>query len=168
MIDLIGTCGDFSLIEKPESGAIAVILNGPDVDQELLGIACAHAKQSKHVLSFLYALEVPIQLPLNARMEPERLRAEKRLRAALLVASQLACTATAVTIHCRDAGRSLVEEAKHSRFTALFLQAYQQELPDAYKRLVAYLMAKAPCRVLVNSVPAGIQADLWLLAQEQV
>jgi hypothetical protein len=157
MINLIGTCGNSTLLEQGGRGAVGVLVNGAVADEDLVGLACLHARQTGSIVAFFYVIVVPISLPITARLVPESTLAETRLRWALILADQYGCSATASALRAREAGRGIVEEAIHCQFRALFLTQPSGTAEEA--RFMTYLKEKCPCRLYVSLLTANAQKN---------
>ena len=67
---------------------ILVPIVGSRVTDEMMVLACQLATEKKSSIDGLYVIEVPLNLPLDARLVSERAKADKVLAAAALIASQ--------------------------------------------------------------------------------
>ncbi len=67
---------------------ILVPITGTCVSDEMMVLACQLATEKKSAIDGLFVIEVPLNLPLDARLINERAKADKVLKAAAVIASQ--------------------------------------------------------------------------------
>ena len=67
---------------------ILVPITGTFISDEMMVLACQLATEKKSAIDGLYVIEVPLNLPLDARLVNERAKADKVLKAAGVIASQ--------------------------------------------------------------------------------
>ncbi len=134
---------------------LLVPLVGTRITDEMMVLACQLAAEKKSSIVALYVIEVPINVPLDARLPKERERAEVVLGAAGVIADQFKVAYTPVIVSARSAGRAIVEEARRRRPEVIVMGS-------VHKRRVAerlfgntseYVLRNAPCEVLVSLVP---------------
>ena len=91
---------------------LLVPIVGSRVSDEMMVLACQLATGKQSSIDGLYVIEVPLNLPLDARLVNERERADKVLRASALIADQFRVKFTPHVITARAAGKAIVEEAR--------------------------------------------------------
>jgi len=140
---------------------ILVPIVGSRVTDEMMVLACQLATEKKSSIDGLYVIEVPLNLPLDARLVNERAKADTVLAAAALIARQFKVKFAANVITARSAGRAIVEEAESRRSEVIILGTMRKRrIADrAFGRTTDYVVDHAPCEVLLNIVPKGYPVD---------
>jgi APA family basic amino acid/polyamine antiporter len=167
-----------ALQETPEAeyGSILVPVFGTPLDDDIVGTAGRLAAEEGDegeggaVIEALYVVEVPMSLPLDARIPEERV---ERARAAVRRAKEVGeeyegvVVATAM-VRARSVGAAIVSEAKRRGVEAIVLAA---EEPTRMRggallggrggprdrsvgEMTRYVVEKAPCRVILTAAPA--------------
>ncbi|HEX8855597.1 MAG TPA: amino acid permease [Thermoleophilaceae bacterium] len=160
-----------------EYGSILVPVFGSDLDDDIIGTAGRLASEDGDpgeggtVIEALYVLEVPMSLPLDARMPEDRIKAaRKALSRAKEVGEEYEGVevATAV-VRARSVGAGIVDEARRRGVDVIVLAA---ESPSKVRGgallggrggprdkvvgdVTRYVFEKAPCRVILTAAPEG-------------
>jgi APA family basic amino acid/polyamine antiporter len=159
-----------------EYGSILVPVFGRQLDDDIVGTAGRLASEEAEegeggaVIEALFVIEVPMSLPLDARIPEDRVAAA---RAALARAKEVGeeyenvAVATAL-VRARSAGQRIVEEARRRGVEAIVLAAEEPTrirggallggrgaprdrfLGDTER----YVVEKAPCRVVLTAPPS--------------
>jgi len=134
---------------------ILVPIVGSRVSDEMMVLACQLATEKKSAIHGLYVIEVPLNLPLDARLTNERAKADRVLREAALIASQFKVRFTPHVVTARQAGRAICEEAGRQRSEVIILgMVRKRRIADrVFGRTADYVLDHAPCEVLLNLVP---------------
>jgi APA family basic amino acid/polyamine antiporter len=168
-----------ALYEPPEVeyGSILVPVFGSPLDDDIIGTAGRLASEEGDpgeggtVIEALYVLEVPMSLPLDARVPDDRITAARRaLARAKEVGEEYEGVevATAV-VRARSVGAGIVDEARRRGVDAIVVAAEQ---PSRVRggallggrggprerfvgEMTRYIVEKAPCRVILTAAPAG-------------
>ena len=168
-----------ALHEAPEVeyGSILVPVFGGPLDDDIVGTAGRLASEEGEpgeggtVIEALYVLEVPMSLPLDARVPDDRIAGARRaLARAKEVGEEYEGVevATAV-VRARSVGAGIVDEARRRGVDAIVLAA---EAPTRVRGgailggrggprerfvgdMTRYVVEKAPCRVILTAAPAG-------------
>jgi APA family basic amino acid/polyamine antiporter len=168
-----------ALQEAPEAefGSILVPVFGTPIDDDIMGTAGRLAAEEGEegeggaVIEALYVVEVPMSLPLDARVPDEKIAlAKKAVARAKEVGEEYegVVVATAM-VRARTAGAAIVAEAKRRGVEAIVLAA---EEPTRVRggallggrggprdrfvgEMTRYVVEKAPCRVILTAAPAG-------------
>jgi APA family basic amino acid/polyamine antiporter len=160
-----------------EYGSILVPLHGGALDDEIVQTAALLAGQPTDeaavddvTIEAVWIFELPMALTLDARLPDEHLRrAREALARAKAVGEQYTgvhvATATART---RRTGVAIVEEARRRGVEAIVLGAERPSRVyggahlgghaaawSSDRDLVRYVVARAPCRVIVTAPPGG-------------
>ena len=160
-----------------EYGSILVPVFGEELDDDIVGTAGRLAasegedEEGGAVLEALYVFEIPLSLPIDARVPEERVREAKRVLArAKEVGEEYAGVEVATAmVRGRSTGQAIVSEARRRGVEAIVLGA---EEPSRLRggailggrgrvrdRFVGdttrYVIEKAPCKVILTAPPAG-------------
>jgi basic amino acid/polyamine antiporter, APA family len=160
-----------------EYGSILVPVFGSSLDDDIVGtagrLAAEEATEGEGgtVIEAIYVLEIPMSLPIDARVPDEQIQAAKRaLRRAKEVGEEYEGVEVApATARARSIGAGIVEEARRRGVEAIVLAAEEPTRirggallggrggpRDRYVgEMTRYVIEKAPCRVLLTAPPAG-------------
>jgi APA family basic amino acid/polyamine antiporter len=176
---------------EAEYGSILVPVLGTSLDDDIVQTAGRLASEENDdlgdggaVIEALWVFEVPMALPLDARIpDGELKRARRALARAKAVGEEYEGVevATAV-VRARRAGEAIVREARRRGVEAIVLAAEEptrlrggvlyggkQGLRDSYVgETTRYVVNKAPCRVLLTAPPARAPGDPMRAAEEVV
>jgi APA family basic amino acid/polyamine antiporter len=167
-----------ALQDAPEAeyGSILVPVFGNELDDDIVGTAGRLAaeegddEEGGAVIEALFVVEVPMSLPLDARVPDEQIaRAKAAVRRAKEVGEEYegVVVATAM-VRARSVGAAIVSEAKRRGVEAIVLAA---EAPTRTRggallggragprdrsvgEITRYVVEKAPCRVILTAAPA--------------
>jgi APA family basic amino acid/polyamine antiporter len=167
------------LRERPaeaEYGSILVPVFGDQIDDDIVGtagrLAADHADEGEGgaVLEALYVFEIPMSLPIDARVPDDRVDLAKRVlhRAKDVGEEYEGVEVATAMVRGRSAGQAIVSEARRRGVEAIVLAA---EEPTRIKggavlggrgrardRFVGettrYVVEKAPCKVILTAAPA--------------
>lgn len=160
-----------------EYGSILVPVFGGPIDDDIIGtagrLAAEEAAEGEGgtVIEAIYVLEIPMSLPIDARVPDEQIAEAKRaLRRAKDVGEEYAGVEVApATARARSFGAGIVEEARRRGVEAIVLAAEEPTRirggallggragpRDRYVgEMTRYVVEKAPCRVILTAPPAG-------------
>jgi APA family basic amino acid/polyamine antiporter len=158
-----------------EYGSILVPVFGEALDDDIVGtagrLAADHAEDGEGgaVLQAMYVFEVPMSLPLDARVPDERLeRGRRALARAKEVGEEYEGVEVAtVMVRGRATGTAIVAEARRRGVELIVLAA---EAPSGVRggavlggrgatrergtgRMTRYVIEKAPCEVVLTAAP---------------
>jgi APA family basic amino acid/polyamine antiporter len=164
-----------------EYGSILVPVFGTDIDDDIVGTAGRLAAEEGEegeggaVIEALYVVEVPMSLPLDARVPDEKITAAKRAvaRAKEVGEEYEGVVVATAMVRARAAGAAIVSEAKRRGVEAIVLAAENQSAirggkllggrADPRDRAVGettrYVLEKAPCRVILTAAPPAEAAE---------
>jgi APA family basic amino acid/polyamine antiporter len=162
---------------RAQYGSILVPMFGQPLDDDIIGtagrLAAEHADEGEGgaVLEALYVFEIPMSLPIDARVPEERVKEAKRVLArAKEVGEEYAGVEVATAmVRGRTAGQAIVAEARRRGVEAIVLGAEEPTgvrggailggRGRARDRFVGettrYVVEKAPCKVILTAPPAG-------------
>jgi basic amino acid/polyamine antiporter, APA family len=160
-----------------EYGSILVPVFGEELDDDIVGTAGRLAasegedEEGGAVLEALYVFEIPMSLPIDARVPEERVREAKRVLArAKEVGEEYAGVEVATAmVRGRSVGQAIVSEAKRRGVEAIVLGAEEPSrlrggailggrgrVRDRFVgETTRYVVEKAPCKVILTAPPAG-------------
>jgi basic amino acid/polyamine antiporter, APA family len=168
-----------ALREAPEVeyGAILVPIFGEDLDDDIIGtagrLAAEEAEEGEGgaVIEAIYVVEIPMSLPLDARVPEERIQEARRaLQRAKDVGEEYEGVEVATaSVRARTYGQGIVEEARRRGVEAIVLAAEEPTRMRGGRRLggrggprnrsvgetTRYVIEKAPCRVILTAPPLG-------------
>ena len=135
---------------------ILVPVDGTRLSDEMMVLGCQLAADKSAVIDIVYAVEVPMNLPLNAPMPRERRRGRYVLDAALAVAQEFGVEAWPHLVLSRHSGRAIVDTAREWDCDVVIMGALRKPHleDDVLGRSVTYVLRNAPGEVLLNYVPA--------------
>jgi len=162
--------------EETEYGSILVPVFGRELDDDIVGTAGRLAadegdeRDGGAMLEALYVFEMPMSLPMDARVPPERVAEAKRLlaRAKEVGEEYEGVEVATATVRGRTAGAAIVAEAKRRGVEAIVLAAEEPSRTRGGALLGArsrsrersvgdttrYVVEKAPCKVILTAPPA--------------
>ncbi len=162
---------------RAEYGSILVPVFGVHLDDDILGtagrLAAERADEAEGgaVLEALYVFEIPMSLPIDARVTDERVKEAKRVlaRAKEVGEEYEGVEVATAMVRGRSAGQAIVSEARRRGVEAIVLAAEEPTRVrggaimggrgSARDRFVGettrYVVEKAPCKVILTAPPAG-------------
>jgi APA family basic amino acid/polyamine antiporter len=164
-----------ALREAPEReyGSILVPVFGEEIDDDIIGtagrLAAERAEEGEGgaVLEALYVFEIPMSLPIDARLQPERVAAAKRVlaRAKEVGEEYEGVEVATAVVRGRSAGQAIVSEARRRGVEAIVLAAEEPTRTKGGTRLggrarsrdrfvgetTRYVVEKAPCTVILTA-----------------
>jgi basic amino acid/polyamine antiporter, APA family len=160
-----------------EYGAILVPIFGEELDDDIVGtagrLAAEEAEEGEGgaVIEAIYVVEIPMSLPLDARVPEEKIIEGRRaLQRAKRVGEEYEGVEVATaSVRARTYGQGIVEEARRRGVEAIVLGAEEPTRMrggallggrggprDRYVgEMTRYVVEKAPCRVILTAPPAG-------------
>jgi APA family basic amino acid/polyamine antiporter len=161
-----------------EYGSILVPVFGRPLDDDIMGTAGRLAAEEGEagqgdgaVIEAIYVLEIPMALPIDARVPPDRVgEARRALARAREVGEEYEGVHVATAMpRGRSVGQTIVEEARRRGVEAIVLAAEEPTRtrggtllggrsapPDRVAGAITkYVLEKSPCRVVLTAPPAG-------------
>jgi APA family basic amino acid/polyamine antiporter len=135
---------------------ILVPVVGTRLSDEMMVLGCQLAAEKNATIDVVYAIEVPMNLPLDAPLADERRRGQHVLDAAMAVAREFGVDAWPHLVTARQSGRAIVDTAQEWRADVIIVGAVKKRRVDdrLFGEAVTYVLRHAPGEVLVNLVPA--------------
>lgn len=142
------------------SGDIVIVVDGEQLDADLVSLGCFMAKGVKRRVHLLHVIEVPRALPLNATLEKETNRADKILKSAMVIAARVGCEAIPEVVQAREAGSAIVEEVKDHQCSLILIGQQRHGVSKQLdmSKAISYILANSPCRVWFVQVPCPVAA----------
>jgi APA family basic amino acid/polyamine antiporter len=162
---------------EAEYGSILVPVFGNELDDDIVGtagrLAAEEAEEGEGgaVIEALYVVEVPMSLPLDARVPADQIAAAKRAvaRAKEVGEEYEGVVVATAMVRARASGAAIVGEARRRGVEAIVLAAERPTgmrggkllggLSGPRDRAVGettrYVLEKAPCRVILTAAPPG-------------
>src|SRR5947209_14163287 len=113
------------------------------------------------VVYAIYVLPVPAQLSLEAGLETEEAQGRSVLESARIQARRLGIKIHTGLIRTRNPGAALVEEAERVGSDVIYWSTIHAPAGErGIGPTAAYLLSRRPCRVIIESEPAGRQAPV--------
>jgi APA family basic amino acid/polyamine antiporter len=167
---------------EPEFGSILVPIFGSPLDDDIVQTAGRLAGSTQDdvdaegaTIEALWIFEVPLALPLDARLPDTQLkRAREALARAKAVGEEYEGVEVATaTVRARRAGQAIVDEARRRGVEAIVLAAEEPSrirggallgggggpLDNYVGDVTKYVVRKAPCRVILTAPAAETQAE---------
>lgn len=137
------------------TGDIAVIVEGKELDNELVRLACLMARKAKRKVHLVHIIEVPRTLPLKAVLTKESEHADKLLTEALTIAEDAGCEAVAEVVQARDTGTAIVDEARDHNCVLIMLGIVRDphKTHNDLGKTIPYVLTNASCRVWIVQDP---------------
>jgi nucleotide-binding universal stress UspA family protein len=124
---------------------------------EAVVIACRLAADHGTTVTVLTAIEVPPGLPLEAQMPDDEAEARAVVAEARTIAELYGVRVEARVVRARAAGEAIVAAASARNAELVVLGAPRRKRasrrPPVFGRTVAFVLAQAPCRVMVAAPP---------------
>jgi APA family basic amino acid/polyamine antiporter len=166
---------------EPEFGSILVPILGTALDDDIIQTAGRLAGETRDdlesegaVIEAIWVFEIPLALPLDAPLPDAQVkRAREALARAKLVGEEYEGVEVATAIvRARRAGEAIVREARRRGVEAIVLAAEESSrvrggslfggvggpLENYVGDVSRYVIAKAPCRVILTAPPADWRA----------
>jgi basic amino acid/polyamine antiporter, APA family len=165
-------------VPEREYGSILVPLSGTRLDEDIVQTAALlaagepadEAEIDHSTIEAVWIFEIPMSLPLDARLPEEQLkRARQALARAKVVGEEYTGVQVATaTIRARRTGQAILEEARRRGVEAIVLGAEEPSrirggarlggrggpLENFVGDMTKYVVRKAPCRVIVTAPSA--------------
>ncbi len=123
-----------------------------DLDASMMQMACKIALRDKSNIMALYVIEVPMTLPIDAKMTAEKEKGEKALDQAEMIGKEYGVQVMTKLVQARSAGKAIVDEALKRKSDLILLGQPDKHEVNAIisGKTINYVAQNAPCRVLVN------------------
>ena len=134
-----------------EATKFLVPLNGENVDENTLRLACTIAGRGKGKIYAIYVIQVKRAFPLDAEIQPETERGEEVLKRAERIGDEMDCEVQTELLQAREAGPAIVDEAVERDIDLIVMgMAYKKPYGEfELGNTVPYVLRNAPCPVLI-------------------
>jgi amino acid transporter/nucleotide-binding universal stress UspA family protein len=134
---------------------LLVPILGSTIADEMMVLACQLATEKQSSIDALYVIEVPMNLPLDARLTAEREKADLVLTRMAQIADSFKVKMTPVIVVARQAGHAIVEQADQRSSEVIILGAIKRRrfTERAFGGTIDYVVQHSSCEVLINLVP---------------
>jgi len=142
---------------------ILVPINGTQVDEEAIRLACRLAKENKGRVYVTHVIELERSFPLDAEVRPQIEKGEQALDEAEKIAEDYDYEVQTDLLQAREIGPALVNEAIERRIDLIIIGlAYKTRFGEfSLGNIVPYVLKNAPCRVIIyrEPIPSGLEAS---------
>lgn len=131
-------------------------VNGDEVDQKVIRLACDIAKKSKAKIYAVHVIKVKRSLPLDAEMEVDAREGTQTLDRAERMAADEGYEIEPSLLQAREVGPALVEEAIELKADLVVIGiTYRKRFGEfSLGDTVNYVLKNVPCEVLLYREPA--------------
>lgn len=127
----------------------------PGVPEEMVATAGQLAAGKGALIGAITVLEVPMDRPLDAPMPDAEAAVLDHLAHVRAIAAGYGARVVTYVVRGRTAGRAIVEEARRTGAEVVMLQVpAKRRVGTALGPTVDYVLANAPCRVLLSIEPS--------------
>jgi basic amino acid/polyamine antiporter, APA family len=118
--------------------------------EEAIDLACRLAADRGASIGAVSVVVIPLELPLDTRLEEEEQRAYEALDAAAAIAELYGVNVTERLVRARHAGRAIVDEATRRHSEIIVMGSPRAHGRSAvFSDTVDFVLKHAPCRVMV-------------------
>ncbi|HLB28274.1 MAG TPA: universal stress protein [Dehalococcoidales bacterium] len=130
---------------------ILVPVNGTEVDDEAIRLACRLAKKDKGKIWAVYVIAVRRALPLDAEIETEVKKAEAILDHTESVGEEEDFKVETDLLQAREPGPTIVDEALEREADLILMGIEYKKRFGQFSlgSVVPYVLENAPCRVIL-------------------
>ncbi len=132
---------------------IVVPFDGGPASERALVSACQVIVEPADVVEVIYVMRIPPQLPIDADVPAARARAAAAFTRAAAIADQQGAPLTEALVTARAIGPGIVAAAQGCDLLLMGQRARRLALRLPGQRILRYVLAHAPCQVLVVPVP---------------
>ena len=135
-------------------------------DAETVKTARALASRRRRAIHVLSLVDVPANLPLDARLPERESAAQSKIEQAKLICGQRV-SGHVERVRVGAAGQAIVAEAQEIRAAAIVMPLRYRNGAPLYGKTLQTVLARRPCRVLVSAQPHESADGAGALAAEQ-
>jgi len=139
---------------------IVVPFDGSPASERALVSACQVLVEPTDVVEVIYVGRVPPQLPIDADVPAARVRAAAAFARAEAIAARQDAPLVEVLVTARAIGPGIVAAAHGCDLLLMGQRARRLAFRLPGQRVLRYVLAHAPCQVLVVPVPPPERADV--------
>jgi APA family basic amino acid/polyamine antiporter len=133
-----------------EYRSILVPVKPGRASEEAIDLGCRLATDRGASIAAVSVVVVPLELPLDSRLDEEEVQADEALDAAAAIAELYGVDLTERIVRARSAGRAIVDEAARRQTEIIVMGAPRAERRGAvFSDTADFVLKHAPCRVMV-------------------
>jgi APA family basic amino acid/polyamine antiporter len=131
------------------------------IGEEMLATAVKLASEHGAEVQALHAIQVPLELSLDAEMFDKEERAIASLAEAKLLGEEYGVTVAGTTVRTRAIGEAIVEQARELGADLIVLGSAPRWRRQSrfFSPTVDYVLRRAPCEVLIVAFPQSVLDD---------
>jgi basic amino acid/polyamine antiporter, APA family len=121
------------------------------LSEEAVDFAARLAAERRASIALVSVAVIPLELPIDTRLEDEEERALRALDGAAAIAELYGVNVTERLVRARSAGRAIVDEAASRNSEIVVMGAPRSDRPGRrlFSDTVDFVLKNAPCRVMV-------------------
>jgi APA family basic amino acid/polyamine antiporter len=134
-----------------EYRSILVPVKPGRMSEEAVDVACRLAAERGASIAAVAVVVVPLELPLDTRLDDAEAEADDVLDAARAIGELYGVDVTGRLVRARSAGRAVIDEAERRHTEIIVMGAPRRESPrrTIFSDTVDFVLKHAPCRVMV-------------------
>lgn len=142
-----------AVFERVAYRRIVVPIAGDDDSEAGVALAAQLAPEHGAVITAVFVIEVPAELPLDAHMLAEEAAARTALEKAHAIAASRGVRLTERIVRARARGEAIVAAAEDAGADLVVMRAMPRERKRLFGHTADYVLRHAGCRVLVTAPP---------------
>ena len=142
-----------AVFERVAYRRIVVPIAGDDDSEAGVALAAQLAPEHGAVITAVFVIEVPAELPLDAHMLAEESAARAALEKAHAIAASRGVRLTERIVRARARGEAIVAAAEDAGADLVVMRAMPRERKRLFGQTADYVLRHAGCRVLVAAPP---------------
>ena len=142
-----------AVFERVAYRRIVVPIAGDDDSEAGVALAAQLAPEHGAVITAVFVIEVPAELPLDAHMLAEEAAARAALEKAHAIAASRGVRLTERIVRARARGEAIVAAAEDAGADLVVMRAMPRERKRLFGHTADYVLRHAGCRVLVTAPP---------------
>jgi APA family basic amino acid/polyamine antiporter len=145
-------------LDEPELSRILVPMKLGLIGEEMLATAVKLAQDRGSAVEALHVIRVPLDRPLDARLDDEEQRALESIEEARALGEENGVEVHGETVRSRSIGEAIVEEARKRDVDLIVLGSAPRWRRQSrfFSPTVEFVLQQAPCEVLVVAFPQGV------------
>ena len=134
-----------------EYRSILVPVKPGRMSEEAVDVACRLAAERRASIAAVAVVVVPLELPLDSRLDDAEAEADDVLDAARAIGELYGVDVIGRLVRARSAGRAIVDEAERRNSEIIVMGAPRRDAPrrTIFSDTVDFVLKHAPCRVMV-------------------
>ena len=131
--------------------------------EKAMDVGCRVARAGSGSITAIAVVEIPPNLPLDARMDDAELDAHRLLERAAAVADSYGVRVSTRSVRARDAAAGILAEASREPYEIVIAGAPRKRATSrgtlVFGSTIEHVLKRAPCRVmLIGAAPVEIYA----------